>query len=108
MTHVGALDAAGYLRYGATHHAMPVSTSFQPTVSEPTQPALPPATPNHFFNHDIRESETPQDEGFDVWDYSLRGKTVILKTPKDIPLALWQKLVNYLQVIKPEPEEDGP
>jgi hypothetical protein len=100
---VGAMDAQGFLRYAANQQSQPATTTslhndtghedaFTAESASPIQPQV------------TAERSVP--EGVDVWNYSHKGKSVRLETPSDLPLALWQKLNQYLQVLKPEPEDE--
>lgn len=59
-------------------------------------------TPNRTENHLSTQSTNLQTGTGHVWIFSQNGKIVRLETSVEMPIALWQKLERYVQVIKPE------
>jgi hypothetical protein len=90
----GALDEHGFLRLAASRHASP-KTSVENRSTE-----TPAITPLRF--RPMTESEGGTPEGKDSWVY----QAVRLDTPRDLSPALWKKLNQYVQVIKPEGVEE--
>jgi hypothetical protein len=86
----GALDAQGFLRLSAARHSLPKASAESRSTEAPT-------VTSHRPQRSV-EMEESAPQGKDSWVY----QAVRLDTPCDLSPALWKKLNQYVQVIKPE------
>lgn len=115
---MGLLDDAGILRYRSTLHKLERSAA--PAPEDMTQvPDIyededeTPAPTSRAFRtalaqprHHVMNAETGyySDAGpraANVWTYGEGGGSVRLETSGTIPLSLWTKLKNYVDILKP-------
>lgn len=90
----GALDAQGFLRLSAARHTMPKAMTDSRSTESPA-----------FTSHGSQQNAEIEESaplGKDSWVY----QAVRLDTPRDLSPALWKKLNQYVQVIKPEGVEE--
>ena len=100
---VGVVDNNGFLRYRASQHTMS-----QPPLNAPS--TAQPETNGTDLAAEQTASSAPYQEpgatkGVDVWVYSHKGQTVRLETSHELSPLLWQKLNQYLTVLKPTEED---
>lgn len=94
----GAIDSNGFLRYEAAIHGASLDAAADELYKEGLDAR------DKLRKENPPDAVEPPPSDCNVWDFSLGGKTVHLETSKDLPLPLWEKLEQYIKVIKP-PEE---
>ncbi|MCJ7543990.1 MAG: hypothetical protein MUP47_05395 [Phycisphaerae bacterium] len=103
---VGALDSEGFIRHEASLHGTMVQTS-QPVVPHPTsdrQDGMRESVPG---TQQVPKP-VPSDLDRNVWFFTLKGGSVRVETSKELSMDLWNKLDQYIQVLKPEQDDGGP
>lgn len=96
----GVLDSHGFLRYEATLRGLkttqPLHTIGKPVMEEGAasiqDSQLPIESPSH---------PSKIKEGTTVWAY----KSVRLETPETLTIGLWEKLRQYVEILKPDDQE---
>jgi hypothetical protein len=106
----GVVDSKGFLRYRASQQSergRQLGDQERPVGGQQTgETEL-----DDNFNSGNADSATsqpiqgvegvPTRAGANVWVYSEAGATVRLETPVNLPMALWERLSKYVQVLKP-------
>lgn len=103
-----AIDDAGFLRYSALMHT--ASSGSGELAEEGGRSAVnsmsPPEPPMIADSVDESRKRAPLvfskfGDDLNVWAFKLGGGTVRLETSDNLPLELWKKLDQYVQVLKP-------
>lgn len=111
---LGLIDGRGFLRFDATMHKLRAEPSTiesdeaTPSAwidpSKEDAPSLLISGPNARMiaapTHMIPGTESMAATG-NVWVYTESGGTVRLETPDPLPLALWERLTKYVEVLRP-------
>ncbi len=94
----GAVDTQGFLRYDAGHHAMNSTQPHAPANVQQTEPTprIQTTVAQGAFQN-ISQGEVT------AWSSTHRGVSVRVEASGELPLALWEKLNAYVQVLKPLP-----
>ncbi len=100
----GVLDSQGFLRYQAVVKGFASRVSLHGPGRTGVPPISPPSGTEGQVAQHISADSIATSHGTNVWVYSLSGKTVRLETPQDCPIQLWEKLNQYVQVVKPDEE----
>ena len=110
----GVLDSDGFLRYSAKLHAVGSNGGENPDETRATETGdgrttvaadRRQAAPSQPAGRTRDESPPPL--GVNSWTFRFGGGYVRLDTSDDMPLALWNKLNQYVQVLKPSHPEGG-
>jgi len=89
----GVVDEQGFLRYDAGHHAMTSNEASTMHFASSTDAARSPMSPG----------TPPVVATISAWSSSYRDATVRAQAPGELPIAQWEKLTGYAQVLKPLP-----
>jgi hypothetical protein len=102
---LGVLDSSNFLRYSAAKHSAGsfAPRSVEPDVAsdEPHGPARPQSPPTDAHFHSPTMHDDRGDKIIWVWG-ALR-----VEAPHDMTMPMWQRLDNYVQVIKPDETQGG-
>jgi hypothetical protein len=99
------IDGAGFLRYRASmdgttgSNIRPMNTAVQPVPDFP-QVVSPPTSPTQVRNDDVG-AVSVNHASRTTWNH----KGLRVETPDPLPMDLWQKLSNYVNVLKPGDNE---
>lgn len=109
-----AVDAGGRMRYDSTFHKATVNDGDSVDAPGPSasEHSAVMGTP-HLTPSRAPSNSSPQTSWFsepattNVWAFKMGGGAVRLETTDELPFALWRKLRDYVEVIKPSnPQED--
>ena len=106
--HVGVLGDDGFLRYGAAQQDSR-QNSIAPLVDElPAAPATPAARGIVSLTGTTTTINHVQGT-VNVWVFGSRDSAVKIETSKELSMGVWEKLNQYVQILKPSEEPaDGP
>lgn len=113
LKEIEVVDAMGILRYGAA-----LSSGSRPNfkVTDPNGVSDNPRTEESSSKIEVEKitgsSDTTRKDrreeslpGMNAWVFRYKGSTVRLETSDDLPLEAWNKLLQYVQVLKPPGQE---
>ncbi|MEN3369641.1 MAG: hypothetical protein V7609_1784 [Verrucomicrobiota bacterium] len=99
----GVIDSQGFLRFSATQQSIasgPVPAVAGHDEGAAQDQSAPP-------NVTIAASSPRMTPDTNIWVFSLGGQSVRVETSNNLSIGLWRKLKGYVEVLKPN-EEDEP
>jgi hypothetical protein len=112
LREAGVVDSAGFVRYDAAmHSANGVATSGEseadPVLPDAVSEAVAAGPAQRPAQVPVQVRTGSEDPNVNVWQYSAGGVRIRLETTGELPLALWKKLDQVVQVLKPLDPEGG-
>jgi hypothetical protein len=119
----GVIDEGGFLRYESALHSSQtrcsseIKKSAQATVLtidpasvrpiDPSRNLFPPEDAKQRPDEVVSVPFMSNPNELNTWTFRLGGGTVRLQTSHDLSLALWEKLNQYVQVLRPNDLDNG-
>jgi hypothetical protein len=97
------IDGAGFVRYKASLHGANNATlgGMRDTHSAPPERPVETVLPTSPLTAPVRYESGPD---ADVWQFKIGDQTVRVETSRELTIAAWTKLNQYVQILKPAAE----